>query len=200
MRRRPIVFVAATLFALAAAFGQALAGPLPARACSCMEPLPRLAGVASEPGVVVLVGTIGQQGPERTPVAVERWFSGPGMTEVVWLNFGTQAMTSCDPFVTAGEKRMMVLHSNGDGTYGVNPCVASGVVGTESGDAALAEAEALFTVQPTPSPAATDPPATPTPPADDPSAGWLMVGGVLGAAALVFAGVVLLSVRRRRAN
>ncbi|CAN5668127.1 hypothetical protein BH23CHL7_BH23CHL7_13060 [soil metagenome] len=200
MRRRPIVLAAATLLALAAAFGQALAGPLPARACSCMEPLPSLARVASEPGVVVLVGTIGQQQPERTPVAVERWFNGPGMTEVVWLNFGRQAMTSCDPFVTAGEKRMMVLHANEDGTYGVNPCVVSGVVGTESGDTAVAEAEALFAVQPTPSPAATDPPATPGPSVGDTGAGWLMVGGVLGAAALVFASVVLLSVRRRRAN
>ncbi|HWH36945.1 MAG TPA: hypothetical protein VNT28_04135 [Candidatus Limnocylindrales bacterium] len=198
--RRPVVLAVGVMLALAAAFAQALAGPLPARACSCIDPLPSLARVASEPNVTVIVGTIGQQQPERTPVGVEGWFTGPGVTDVVWLNFGSQAMTSCDPFVTAGEKRLMVLHPNGDGTYSVNPCVASGVIGTEAGDAALAEAQALFVAQPTPGPSPSDPPAAPQPLPDGADGGWLMVLGVLGVATLAFAAVVLIATRRRGAD
>jgi len=123
-----------------------------------------------------------------------------GVTDVVWLNFGSQAMTSCDPFVTAGEKRLMVLHPNGDGTYSVNPCVASGVIGTEAGDAALAEAQALFVAQPTPGPSPSDPPAAPQPLPDGADGGWLMVLGVLGVATLAFAAVVLIATRRRGAD
>jgi hypothetical protein len=197
--RGPLVLLAGTLLVLTAAFAQALAGPLPARACSCAAPLPSLARVAGDPGVVVLVGTIGQQQAERTPGAVETWFNGPGANDVVWLNFGRQMMSSCDPFVTAGEKRIMVLHPIGDGAYGVNPCVVSGVIGTADGDAALAEAEALFAGQPPP-PGATDPPALPGAPTGASSDGWLMVGGVVGVAGLILVGVALLSVRRRQAG
>lgn len=165
-----MVLSVGTLLALVAAFAQALAGPLPVRACSCMEPMPGLAAVASEPNVVILAGTIGPQQPERTPVHVDTWFHGPGLTEVVWLSFGSQMTTSCDPFVTEGERRLMVVQRQDDGLFSYWPCAPAGVIGTEAGDAALAEAEALFSVEPSPTPPPTDPPET-EPPATDPPTG-----------------------------
>jgi hypothetical protein len=198
--RRPLVLAAGTILALTAAFAQALGGPLPARACSCIHPLPTMARVVSEnPASVVLVGTIGRQQAERTPVAVEAWYHGPGVTDLVGLNFGNQGMTSCDPFVTAGEKRLMVLHRNEDGSFGVNPCVASGVIGTEAGNAALEEAEALFAApQPPPTAPPSEPPTAPTEPAGAADLGWVMVASVLGVALLLFVAVALVAVRRRQ--
>ena len=207
---RALVFSAGLVLALVAAFAQALAGPLPALACSCMEPLPGMDSVASQPDTVVLVGTIGQQTPERTPVAVDTWFHGPGISDVVWLSFGTQAMTSCDPFVTPGERRLLVLHRQEDGTFGYSPCVASGVIGTPAGDEAFAEATELFVEAPvraTPEPTGptgptgppepTEQPATPTPAPDGAAQGWVFVAGALGAALLIFGAVALFALRRQ---
>jgi hypothetical protein len=191
--------IAALLLAACGALAQGLGGPLPALACSCAAPLPSMARVAAEPNTVIVVGTIGRQLADRTPVAVDTWFHGPGASEVIWLGFGSQAMSSCDPFVTAGERRLLVLfRQEGMGTFGFSPCVASGVIGTEAGDEALAEATELFGAGPSPPPGPTEPPVSPRPPPGDPGAGWLFVVGALGAAALIFAVVALLGLRRRQ--
>jgi hypothetical protein len=199
--RRLASLRAATMAIVLAASGmvlQSLAGPLPALACSCAEPLPSMARAAAEPNTAVVLGTIGEQLPEQTPVAVETWFHGPGFSDVIWLNFGSQSMTSCDPFVTRGERRLLVLFRQADtGTFGVNPCVSSGVIGTDAGDEALAQAIELFGSNPTPPPGSTEPPVSPRPPAGDPGAGWLFVVGALGAAAVIFALVALAGLRRR---
>jgi hypothetical protein len=196
---RSTVLAAALVLALAAGFAQALAGPLPVRACSCMEPLPGLARVAADPATVIVAGTIGQQLAEQTQLVVDTWFHGAGMTDVLWLSFGSQMLSSCDPFVTPGERRLMVLHRQDGGLYSVNPCVSSGVIGEEGGDAALAEAEALFLtdVPATPQPPSpTEPPDSPSP--SGPGDGWLFVAGTLGAAAVLFAVLALLGMRSRR--
>jgi hypothetical protein len=195
--RRGMVVGAATALTFAAAFFQALAGPLPAFACSCMAPLPTIAEVAQDPNTVVIAGVIGQQLPDRTPVAVDTWFWGPAPTDVVWLSFGNGQMTSCDPFVTVGERRLLVLSRSDANLFSVNPCVASGVIGEPGGDEALAEAQTLFGGSAPPTPAPTEPPAVPapTPAALDPT--WLYVAAVIGGAGLIFAVMALLAVRRR---
>jgi hypothetical protein len=198
MKRGPHMLMAAAL-AMGALFLQSLSAPLPALACSCIDPLPSLARVAAEPNVAIIAGTVGAQQPERTPITVDTWFHGPGVTDVVWLNFGSQMMTSCDPVMTAGERRLMVISANGDGTFSYSPCAPAGVIGTDSGDKALAEAVALFAAEPTPPP--TQPPELPRP--NEPEASpagmaWLLVAATLAAGAVVLGGVALYAVRRRR--
>ncbi|HVM29357.1 MAG TPA: hypothetical protein VM305_01110 [Candidatus Limnocylindrales bacterium] len=198
------------VLALGAVLAQSFVAPLPGLACSCVAPLPSLAEVAREENTVIVVGTIGQQLPDRTPVAVDTWFHGPGATDVVWLGFGSQSMSSCDPFVSPGERRLLVLfRQEQGGTHGYNPCVASGVIGTEAGDEALAQAVELFGAAPTPPeppeppeatepPEPTQPPLSPRPTPGDPGAGWLFVAGTLAATALIFAVVAIAGLRRRR--
>jgi hypothetical protein len=198
--RPSFVLATATVLTFVAVFAQALAGPLPALACSCITPMPTMAEVAREPGTVVLAGVVGRQLPDRTPVAVDTWFFGGEATDVVWLSFGSGGMTSCDPVVTAGERRLLVLYRQDTGMYSVNPCVESGVIGTPSGDEALATAQELFGGAPPPTPAPTDPPAVPPsqPTAIDPS--WLYVGAIVGGALLFFGLIALIAIKRRPAD
>lgn len=198
--RRPFVLASGVLLALSAAFAQSLAAPLPAMACSCVAPLPSIERVAADPNVVVIAGTIGQQLPDRTPVAVDTWFHGSGPSDVVWLSFGSQSMSSCDPFVSPGERWLMVLHRQDEGIFSYSPCVVSGAIGTDSGDEALAQATEIFAGQMTPPPGPTEPPISPRPPTTDPAGGWVYIVGALGAAALVFAVVALVGLRRRQAR
>jgi hypothetical protein len=194
--RLGLSLVAACALVLAALVIQSLS-PLPARACSCAE-IASIARAASKPGVAVVAGTVGRQLPDRTPIAVDTWFHGSQAADVIWLNFGSQGQTSCDPFVTSGERRLLVVHRQQENLYSVDPCVASGVIGTEPGDAALAEAVEVFGGGATAPPGSTDPPISPRPPTTDPAAGWVYVVGALGAAALLFAVVALVGLRRRR--
>ena len=113
------------------------------------------------------------------------------------LNFGNQMVSSCDPSMTPGERRLMVLHRQEDGTFSYSPCVATGVIGTEEGDAALAEATELFAGEAPPTPEPTPPPQAPTPEPEPADTSWLFIGGALGAAVLVFGGVAFLSLRRK---
>ena len=82
--------------------------------------------------------------------------------------------------------------------YSVNPCVESGLIGTEQGDAALATAAELFGQgQPPPVVEPTDPPPVVQPePAGIDAARWYIVA-VIGAAVLLFAIVGFVALRRR---
>jgi hypothetical protein len=77
MARRGLLLAAAGAIAFIAVWAQALAGPWPARACTC-GPTEALAELASQPGIVILTGTIGVQQANRIPVAVEAWYHGNG--------------------------------------------------------------------------------------------------------------------------
>jgi hypothetical protein len=183
-------------FTFAAVFLQALAGPLPARACSCVMPMPTIGEAATQPGTVVLAGVIGPQQPDRTPVQVDTWFSGPGVQEIVWMSFGSQMTTSCDPVVNVGERRLLVLSRQDEQLYSYNPCVQAGVIGTPEGDAALAEAQELFGGQPIATPAPTPPPQIGDTPGLD--AARVYVIGAVGVGVLLLVGVLLFATLRRR--
>jgi hypothetical protein len=198
--RHGIVATTVIALTLAAFFAQSIYGPGRALACSCIQPMPTLEQVAADPGTVVVAGTIGPQAAERTPVQVDSWFLGANPQPLIWLSFGKELMTSCDPVVTEGERRLLVLSRHDENLYGVNPCVAeSGVIGTEAGDAALAaanrlwgEGAALPTPEPTPPPQIVDTPGLDT--------ARLYIVGAVGAGVLVFAAVILLALLRRRST
>lgn len=187
---------AALVMTFAAVFMQSLAAPGRALACSCVMPMPTIADMATEPGTVVVAGSIGPQQPERTPVEVDTWFHGGAPAPVIWLSFGSQMTTSCDPSVNVGERRLLVLSRVDEQLYSYNPCVQAGVIGTPDGDAALAAAEQLFGGQLMPTPEPTEPPNIGETPGLD--AARLYVVGAIGAAVLLLAGVVLFAMLRRR--
>lgn len=196
---RGSVLAAALALTFMAVFVQALAGPGRALACSCMTPMPTIEEVAREPNTVVLAGVVGPQQPDRTPISVDTWFWGPGPTDVVWLGFGSQMLSSCDPFVTVGERRLMVLYRDETGSFSVNPCVESGVIGTEAGDAAMSSAMELFGGVAPPTEEPTEPPDNSPPATPAADTGWLYVAAIVGGGGLVLALVVLLALRRRPA-
>ena len=196
--RTSAVVLASLWLALVASFAQAVALPRAALACSCAMPLPTLAEIVTQdPGLVTVVaGTIGLAQPQLTPVQVNAWFHGPRPADVVWLNGGTQMMSSCDVTMRAGEQRLLVLYGDGTTPYSHNMCSPGGTLDSPEGAAALAEALEVFGGG---EPPPTEPPAavveTTTEPGGDPL-GWAwLLGGLLAAAALL--GVVVLVARRR---
>ena len=192
------VMATSLLIAFSALVGQAVALPAGVAACSCVPDPPTIAELAQEGPIAVIVGVVGQQLPDRTPVAVETWFHGEGPTDVVWVSGGSQQMTSCDPVMSAGERRLMVLHGRPGELYSSSPCVANGVLGTQSGDSALAEAVAAFgSGQGPPTPEQTDPPASLQEPTPSLGSGALWIVVAVGAAALMFGGIALLALRRQ---
>lgn len=185
---------AAFVLAVASLVAHGVEAPLRVVACSCVAPMPTLAELAQEPGASIVVATVGQALPERTPLAVEGWFRGSIESDVIWLHGGINMGTSCDVFLEAGRSYVLVLYRGEGGLYSTNSCTPSGQVGTVAGDNLLAEAAALFgdaQAPPTPEPVA------PTPIDLAPWLGgvaWAAAGA--GVAALLFAAIALLARRR----
>lgn len=198
---------AALVFAFISYAYQAVHIPGRVMACSCIAPLPTLADVARDENVSVVIGTVGRALPDRTPIAVEGWFVGGPAEEVVWLTGGSQQMTSCDIFMSAGERRLLVLYRGDAGLFSTNSCAPSGVLGTLEGDALLATAIDAFGDPNVPqSPASPEPepePESVSPIATEPSQG--LGQGLVWVAAAVgvgipFFGAIVLFARRRPTN
>ena len=207
--RKAWPLAAALVFAFVSYAYQAVQVPGRVMACSCMAPLPTLAEVARDEGTSIVVASVGRALPDRTPISVEGWFVGGPQDEVVWLSGGSQMMTSCDMFMTAGERRLLVLSRADQGLFSTNPCAPTGLLGTADGDALLATAIDLFGDPNVPqAPASTSPepepePESVSPVATEPSAG-LSPGVVWVAAAVgvgvLFFGAIVLFARRRPTN
>ena len=210
MRHLPTV-AAAIVLAFTALTFQAVQLPGRALACSCIAPLPTLAEVARDEGTSIVVATVGRALPDRTPIAVEGSFVGGPHAEVLWLSGGSQQMSSCDMFMSAGERRLLVLHRIEGGIFSTNPCAPTGLLGTAEGDALLATAiEDFGEAQP---PGAPEPEPEPEPEAEpepeiqtEPSTivesapfasqGLMWAAGALGVGILMFGAIVLIARRR----
>lgn len=151
---------AALVLAGASLVVQGVEAPLRVVACSCVAPMPTLAELAQEPGTSIVVATVGQALPDRTPLAVEGWFRGSMDSDVIWIHGGMNMGTSCDIFLEAGQSYVLVLYRGEGGIYSANSCTPSGQVGTVAGDNLLAETGTLFgdaQAPPTPEPVAPTP-------------------------------------------
>ncbi len=201
--RRTLPLAAALFLAFAAYSFQAVQLPGRVMACSCIAPLPTLADVARDEGTSIVVGTVGRALPDRTPIAIEGSFVGGPHPEVIWLSGGSQQMTSCDIFMSAGERRLLVLYRGDAGLYSTNSCAPSGLLGTQDGDALLAtaidsfgDAQAPLGPQPEPSPE----PGVTSPIATEPAPllgqGFVWVAAAVGVGILVLGTVVLFARRR----
>ncbi len=197
--RRAWPLAAALVFAFVTYAYQAVQIPGRVLACSCIAPLPTLAEVARNEGTSLVVATVGRALPDRTPISVEGWFVGGPLEDVVWLSGGTQMMTSCDLFMAAGERRLLVLSRGEQGLYSTNSCAPSGILGTADGDALLATAIDAFgdpkvPVAPEPEPESESP--TTTEPSPWLGGGLAWVGAAFGVGTLIFGAIVLLARRR----
>ena len=167
---------------------------LPGRAlaCSCAGPPPPMAQAAATDPVTIVAGTVGVAQPDRTPIAVDTWFHGGFVTDVIWVMGGTNQMSSCDVFMSAGERRVMVLWGGpsapgANGLYSTSSCSANAAVGTDAGNELLAEAIDTFGSGQAP------PEAEPEPEAPIDLSPWLG-DGLLWAAIAVTAGLALFGV------
>jgi len=201
--RRLLPVLAAIAISFTALTFQAIQLPGRALACSCVAPLPTLAEVARDEGTSIVVGTVGRALPDRTPIAIEGSFVGGPHAEVIWLTGGSEQMTSCDIFMSAGERRLLVLYRGEADVYSTNSCAPSGLLGTQDGDALLATAIDTFgdaTVPGAPEPEPEPEPEVTSPIAAEPSP-WLGQGlvwaaGAFGVGVLFFGAIVLIARRR----
>lgn len=194
--RRGVSFGAALAFAFVACFVQSVVLPGPVLACSCVEPQP-LAEIAATENVAVVAGTVGQALPDRTPLGIDTWFHGANPSDAVWLNTGSQMISSCDIGMSAGQRWLLVLYPADTGMYSAGLCSPHAMLGTPEGEALFEEAAAVFGAgQPIPSP-------SPEPPASIDASPWLggiaWVGGAVGAALLLFGALFLLARRKPEA-
>lgn len=211
--RRLLPVASAIVLAFTALTFQAVQLPGRALACSCIAPLPTLVDVADDEGTSIVIATVGRALPDRTPLAVEGSFVGGPHAEVIWLSGGSQQMTSCDIFMSAGERRLLVLYRGDAGLYTSNSCAPFGLLGTPDGDALLATAVEAFgnpqepvvaepqpepepEPQPEPEPEAQPEPPTTTEPAPLVGAGVVWAVGALGMGLLMFGALILIAKRR----
>lgn len=213
--RRFLPVASAIVLAFMALTVQAVQLPGRALACSCVAPLPTLAEVAQDEGTSIVVATVGRALPDRTPMGIEGSFVGGPHPEVIWLSGGSQQMTSCDIFMSAGERRLLVLYRAEGDLYTANSCAPSGVLGTADGDALLATAIETFgdpqppgapqpepepepqpEPLPEPEPEVQPEPPTATEPAPLVGSGLVWAAGAFGVGLLMF-GVIILVARRR---
>ncbi len=205
--RKAWPLAAALVFAFVSYAYQAVHIPGRAMACSCMTPLPTLADVARDEGVSIVIATVGRALPDRTPIAIEGWFVGDPQEEVVWLSGGSEQMTSCDIFMSAGERRLLVIHRGDAGLFSTNPCAPTGLLGTPDGDAILATAidtfgdpsvpQAPTSVEPVPAPETVAPVSTETSTGLDQGLVWVVAA--VGVGVLMF-GAIALVARRQPIN
>ncbi|HSK52892.1 MAG TPA: hypothetical protein VLA44_09060 [Clostridia bacterium] len=197
--------------------GVYLAAAPPVAACDCMglEPMAAYAGVRER---VIFSGTVQALEPGGVPVLVTRWFQGPDAAGIVMLK-GTWGLggASCEtPLPPAGTEWIFVAWRNEAGELEVNLCTPHAALGTEAGDAMLADAVATFGgggggggggssgnpgIGPSAGPVATPAPTASSPPeaaaAGGIAPGVLAAGGV--AVAGLLAGLFVVG-RKRRAD
>lgn len=195
--RRGLSVAAALLLAFAVYSFHAIEMPGRVLACCCTEQ--SLVEVVEDGQVTVVAGTVGPSLQDRTPVVLDTWFHGPFPTDVVWLRGGMNSAGSCDAFMSAGERRLLVLYGGprapgANGLYSSSVCAPNAVIGTPEGDELFAEALARF--------GPTDvQPSSDQPPVTADVSPWLGEGLLWAAAAFAFGlllfGAVILVARRR---
>jgi hypothetical protein len=188
------------LSAFVLTFAIAAIAPPPIFACSCM---PITIGQLDPTQNQIYIATTGQPAPEGTPMAVERWFAGPGEAPMVLLgaaSFGDSAMCGTPQFPAGSRWIVSTWAGDPAGPPTTGLCQPHALLDSPEGQAMLAEAEAAYGPGTAPEggggPEAT-PTAAPSAPAtpEQASAG-LVLGGIIlvGVAGL---GVVYLIGRRR---
>jgi hypothetical protein len=141
MRRRS---ASGLVLFLALALG-GLAIPSAVAACDCVSPEDQLSGAGRDPRTVVLTGTPGVETPAGVPVSVSRWFLGAGPAPVVLLRVQSAESNTCGTTApTAGREHLFVLWREDGGDLLFHLCSVAADLGTDDGQARLAQAEAML--------------------------------------------------------
>ena len=194
--RRLLPIPLALVFAFCAYAIQSVQLPGRVLACSCFQ-LSTFAEAAANPASILVVArvgqTLGRHFEAPTPLEIERTFTGEIPGQVLVQGIGDQG-AACQLSARAGERWLFDVYRSPDGRFGVSSCGFSAKLGTDHGDALLAEAIGLFGDGQPPA----SPPPEPAAPVD--VAPWLSGVGFAALLALVAAGmfgVVVLVARRR---
>jgi hypothetical protein len=196
-----------SLFGLAAmfvlTFGSAALLPSPAFACSCAQ---ITIGALDPTQNQVYIATAGQASPQGMPMAVERWFTGPGAAPVVTLgpaSFGDSAGCGTEPF--APGSRWIVSAWAGDPAQAPTTglCQPHALLDSPEGQAMLTEAVSAYGDGSVPEGGGAGPTATPEPSAPsaptDPST-TVILAGVIGLGVVGLGLVYVLGRNRTKAG
>jgi hypothetical protein len=122
-----------------------LAIPTAVVACDCVSPEDQLRGAGRDPRTVILTGTPGVETPAGVPVSVSRWFLGTGAAPVVLLRVESAESNTCRTTAPpAGREHLFVLWREDGGDLLFHLCSVAADLGTDDGQARLAQAEALL--------------------------------------------------------
>jgi hypothetical protein len=195
--RRLLPVATAVAFAFCAYAIQSVELPGRVVACSCRTMAP-LAEAATGPDVALVVATVGttagarREGP--TNLAIERAFTGQLPPHILVQGIGS-ATPACQLGARTGERWILGVYRSPDGTFGVSSCGIGGKLGTDFGDALLAEAVGLFGEGQTPAP----PPEAPAAPVDVAPwvGGWGWLAALVVVSVAVFGLIAFAATRRR---
>ena len=191
------------LAAFVLTFVMAAIVPPRAFACSCVQ---ITIGGLDPAQNQVYIATAGQATPQGLPMAVERWFAGPGAAPVVNLgpaSFGDSASCGTEPF-PAGSRWILSTWA-GDPTQPPTTglCQPHALLDSPEGQAMLAEAVTAYGDGSVPEGGGAGPTATPEPSAPsaptDPST-VVILAGVIGLAVIGLGLVYVLGRGRQKAG
>lgn len=195
--RRLLPVALSLTFAFCAYAIQSVQLPSRVLACSCVAPRP-LAEMATRPDNMLVVATVGPVvggGLDPTTVlTIERVFTGELPAQVLVQGIGEQS-AACQLGARADERWVFGIYRSPEGRYSVSSCGINAQLGTQEGEALLAEAVGLFGEGQTPA-AEPEQPAGPVDLAPWLGGlGWVLALIVVSGA--VFGGIVLVASRRR---
>jgi hypothetical protein len=154
--------------------------------------------MATEADTALVVATVGPSvggGFEAaTVLTIERALTGDMPAQVFVQGIGGQG-AACQLGARAGDRWLFGVYRSPDGRYSVSSCGINALLGTDHGDALLAEAVGIFGAGETPAP----PPQQPAAPVDIAPwlGGWSWLVALVVASGAVF-GLVFLAASRRR--
>ena len=169
-----------------------------ASASACSPPFEEPTIRALGPDQVVVVGTIGERVAGGRVFHVERWFNGGVPTARILIAFKEgEPVGDCSYPVSAGQTLIIAPNHEPDGRLSADLTTLQANPTDPRGQRFVAEAMALFGPGVVP-PAVEETAVTTDTETGAPGAGVIVVGGLVLAVGLVFAGVVVVAARRQR--
>jgi hypothetical protein len=195
--RRLLPVALALVFAFCAYAIQSVELPGRVAACSCV-PQRSLAELAVTPNHAIVVATVGRRMGDplqpTTVLTIERTFTGELTGQILVNGIGEQS-AACQLSATSGDRWILDVYQSQQGGFGVSLCGLGAPLGTDQGDALLAEAVGLFGQGQTPA----TPEPQPAAPVDIAPwiGGWGWLVALVVVSVVLFGGVVLVATRRR---
>ena len=166
--------------------------PATVLACSCLQQT-----VNDLPAdAIVIIGRVGERSGGARPLAVERWFNGPGMTDVLVIAFQEgEPIGDCSYPVATGERKFIVPDREGAMLIS-HLCTMQAPVDTDYGRELIAAATAHYGPGVVPEATVASPSLSESPEDAGPLVAVAVALAIVVAA--LFGGLVILARRGRR--